>query len=128
MRVLFAFKIDLHQMLRETLPCALNRRAIGKGFANAQRPVNGEGVHGRISSVDSGGTSFGTAATLTSAGHYQAYPTLATGAGVANTPPVGEVFTPCIQASAINTPIVVNGPALGAGATLVTVRAWGFQL
>jgi hypothetical protein len=56
------------------------------------------------------------------------YPTLAAGAGVANTPPVGEVFTPCIQASAINTAIVVNGPALGAGATLTTVSAWGFQL
>jgi hypothetical protein len=56
------------------------------------------------------------------------YPTLAAGAGVANTPPVGEVFTPCIQASAINTAIVVNGPALGAGATLVTVSAWGYQL
>jgi hypothetical protein len=57
-----------------------------------------------------------------------AYPTLAAGAAIANTPPVGEVFTPCIQASAINTAIVVNGPALGAGATLTTVSAWGFQL
>jgi hypothetical protein len=56
------------------------------------------------------------------------YPTLAAAATVANTPPVGEVFTPCIQASAINSAIVVNGPALGAGATLVTVSAWGYQL
>jgi hypothetical protein len=56
------------------------------------------------------------------------YPTLAAAATVANTPPVGEVFTPCIQAAAINTAIVVNGPVLGAGATLATVSAWGFQL
>ena len=56
------------------------------------------------------------------------YPTLAAGAAVANTPPVGEAFTPCIQASAVNTAIVVNGPALGAGATLATAAAWGYQL
>jgi hypothetical protein len=56
------------------------------------------------------------------------FPTLAAAATVPNAPPLIVPFTPCIAASAINTPIVVNGPALGAGATLVTVTAWGLQL
>lgn len=32
------------------------------------------------------------------------------------------------NATAANTVIAVNGPALGAGATLTTVMAWGYQL
>lgn len=56
------------------------------------------------------------------------YPTLASGATVPNTIPVEEEFIPCVAASAINTAIVVNGPALGAGATLTTVTAWGYYL
>ena len=56
------------------------------------------------------------------------FPTLAAAAAVPNTIPIDEQFIPCIAASAINTAIVVNGPALGAGATLATVSAWGFQL
>lgn len=56
------------------------------------------------------------------------FPTLAAAATVANTIPIDEQFIPCIAASAINTAIVVNGPALGAGSTLVTVSAWGYQL
>jgi hypothetical protein len=56
------------------------------------------------------------------------FPTLAAAATVPNTLPLDEEFIPCIAASAPNTAIVVNGPALGAGATLATVSAWGFQL
>ena len=52
----------------------------------------------------------------------------AAAATVPNTLPIDEEFIPCIAASAINTAIVVNGPALGAGATLTTVSAWGYQL
>jgi hypothetical protein len=51
------------------------------------------------------------------------------GVTVANSPPLNVLFTPpCVAASAINTAIVVNGPALGTGATLVTLSAWGYQL
>jgi hypothetical protein len=56
------------------------------------------------------------------------FPTLAAAAAVPNTLPLDEEFLPCIAASAINTAIAVNGPALGAGATLVTATAWGYQL
>lgn len=56
------------------------------------------------------------------------YPTLAAGAAVQNTPPVDEGFTPCIPASNINSAIVVNGPALGTGAPLVTLTASGYYL
>lgn len=100
-----------------TLPAAAGKTTYICGFqfagtnATAANPATNVTITGTIS----GTLNFG-------------FPTLAAGAAVANTPPVGEVFTPCIQASAINTPIVVNGPALGAGATLVTVTAWGYQL
>jgi hypothetical protein len=56
------------------------------------------------------------------------YPTLAAGATVPYSPPVDEAFMPCVAASAINAAIVVNGPALGAGATQTTVTAWGYYL
>lgn len=56
------------------------------------------------------------------------FPTLALGATIPNPTPIDEEFYPCVPGSAVNTAIVVNGPALGAGATLVTVTAWGFQL
>lgn len=56
------------------------------------------------------------------------FPTLAAAATVQNAPPIDEQFTPCIAASAINTAIAVNGPALGAGATQATVTAWGYYL
>jgi hypothetical protein len=56
------------------------------------------------------------------------FPTLAAGATIPNSWPVDEQFTPCIAASAINTAIVVNGPALGTGATLTTLSVWGYQL
>jgi len=56
------------------------------------------------------------------------FPTLAAAATVQNTIPVDEGFIPCVAASAINTAIVVNGPALGAGATQATVTAWGYYL
>lgn len=36
-------------------------------------------------------------------------------------------FTPPVPASATNTAIVVNVPAMGAGNTLAAVSAWGFQ-
>jgi len=52
----------------------------------------------------------------------------AAAATVPNTLPIDEEFIPCIAASAINTAIGVNGAALGAGATLTTVSAWGYQL
>jgi hypothetical protein len=56
------------------------------------------------------------------------FPTLAAAATVPNTLPLDEEFIPCIAASAINTAIAVNGPALGTGATLTTLAAWGYQL
>lgn len=56
------------------------------------------------------------------------FPTLAAAATVPNTLPIDEEFIPCVAASAVNTAIVVNGPALGAGSTLVTATAWGYQL
>lgn len=56
------------------------------------------------------------------------FPTLALAATTANTIPIDEAFLPCIAATALNTAIVVNGPALGAGATLATVTAWGYYL
>jgi hypothetical protein len=56
------------------------------------------------------------------------FPTLAAATTVPNTLPLDEEFIPCIAASNINTPIVANGPALGAGATLTTANAWGYYL
>lgn len=56
------------------------------------------------------------------------FPTLAAAATVPNNIPIEEEFIPCVAASAINTAIVVNGPALGAGSTLTTVTAWGYYL
>lgn len=54
------------------------------------------------------------------------FPTLALGATIPNTIPIGETFLPCIAATSVNVAIVVNGPALGSGATLTTATAWGF--
>lgn len=54
------------------------------------------------------------------------FPTLAAAATVPPTIPVDEAFLPCIASTSVNTAIVVNGPALGAGSTLTTVTAWGF--
>lgn len=56
------------------------------------------------------------------------FPTLAAAATVQNTIPTDEAFMPCVAASAVNTAISVNGPALGAGATQATVTAWGYYL
>jgi hypothetical protein len=56
-----------------------------------------------------------------------AYPTLALGATVPQPGPLTVTFTPCLAATAQNTTIVVTGPALGAGATVATVNAWGYQ-
>lgn len=56
------------------------------------------------------------------------FPTLAAAATTPNTIPIDEEFIPCVAASAINTAIAVNGPALGAGATQATVTAWGYYL
>jgi hypothetical protein len=53
---------------------------------------------------------------------------LVTGAASPQPPPVIQNFTPCVPSSAVNTPIVVTPPTLGAGATLATVSVWGFQL
>jgi hypothetical protein len=78
-------------------------------------------------------TSANTATTLTITGTISGtlsfgFPTLAAAATVPNSVPLDEAFQPCIPASATNTAIVVNGPALGTGATLVTAVAWGYQL
>lgn len=56
------------------------------------------------------------------------FPTLAAGAAIPNQLPLNVSFNPCIAAAALNTSIVVNGPALGAGSTLTTVAAWGYYL
>lgn len=82
-----------------TLPAAANKTTYICGFqfmgtnATAAIPATNVTIAGTVS----GTLNFG-------------YPTLAVGAAVANTPPVGEVFSPCIPTSAINTAIVVNGP------------------
>lgn len=55
------------------------------------------------------------------------YVALAAGAAVAQPPPTTVSFAPCVPASATNTAIVVTPPTLGAGATIATVSAWGFQ-
>jgi len=78
-------------------------------------------------------TSANTATTLTITGTIGGtlnfgFPTLAAAATVPNNLPLDEEFIPCIAASGVNTAIAVNGPALGAGATLATVTAWGYQL
>lgn len=54
------------------------------------------------------------------------FPTLAAGAAVPPTSPIDQAYLPCIPATSVNVAIVVNGPALGAGATLTTVTAWGY--
>jgi len=55
------------------------------------------------------------------------FPTLAFVATLAHPSPMTQYFFPCVPSSAINTAIAVNGPALGAGALLATVAAWGYQ-
>jgi hypothetical protein len=52
---------------------------------------------------------------------------LAAGAAVPPPSPLVVKFIPPIPASALNTAIVVNVPALGAGASGVSVTAHGFQ-
>jgi hypothetical protein len=54
------------------------------------------------------------------------FPTLAAAATVPNTIPLDDTFMPCVAATSVNTAVVVNGPALGAGATLATATAWGY--
>jgi hypothetical protein len=54
------------------------------------------------------------------------FPTLAAAATVPNSIPIDEAFLPCIAATTANSAIAVNGPALGAGATLSTATAWGY--
>jgi hypothetical protein len=53
-------------------------------------------------------------------------PTLAAGAAVPSLPPTLVTLYPCQPASGQNTAIAVISPALGAGATLNTVSAWGY--
>lgn len=55
------------------------------------------------------------------------YTTLAAAATVPDRPTLFIDFNPCLQATGVNTAVVVNGPALGAGATLATTAAWGYQ-
>lgn len=55
------------------------------------------------------------------------YVALASGATIPQPGPVTVQFTPCVQASAVNTNIVVTSPALGAGAPLATVSVWGYR-
>lgn len=55
------------------------------------------------------------------------YVALAAGAAVPQPPPITQNFNPCVPSSAVNTAIVVTPPTLGAGATLATVSAWGYQ-
>lgn len=54
-------------------------------------------------------------------------PTLAAAATTMHPSPIIQNFFPCIPASAQNTSLVVTSPALGAGATLNTAAAWGYQ-
>lgn len=55
------------------------------------------------------------------------FATLAAAATVPDRPPLIRDYNPCVPASGVNTAIVVTGPALGAGATLVTVEAQGYS-
>lgn len=99
-----------------TLPAVAGKTTYLCGFVyvgtNATAAQNGSVT---VTGVITGTMSFG-------------YPTLAFGATVPNTSPVDEAFLPCLASSATNTAIVVNGPALGAGAPLATVTAWGYYL
>jgi hypothetical protein len=56
------------------------------------------------------------------------YVALAAGATVPQPGPIIIPFSPCVPSSAVNTAIVVTPPTLGAGATIATVSAWGYQL
>lgn len=57
-----------------------------------------------------------------------AYTTIAAGVAIPPPLPLTVNFIPCEPASAVNTAIVVNGPALGTGATFAAVNAWGYQV
>ena len=100
-----------------TLPAVAGKTAYLCGFyytgTNATNPNTATSV--TVTGTIGGTMSFG-------------FPTLAAAATVPNTIPIDEEFLPCVAASAVNTPIVVNGPALGAGATQATVTAWGYYL
>lgn len=99
-----------------TLPASPGRTTYICGFtfvgtnATAANPATSVVVSGTIS----GSLNYG-------------YPTLAAGAAVAPQPPLAITMAPCTPASATNTAVVVTGPALGAGATLATVEARGYQ-
>jgi|SRR6185369_9371148 len=81
--------------------------------------------------IDGSGAAAGAAVTVTVSGLLGVTRSFtyvfATGAAVTNAPYVKR-FAPALQASAINTPIVVTCPASGAGGTNLTVNAYGYQL
>jgi|SRR5882762_3633309 len=98
-----------------TIPAVVGKTAYLCGFyytgtnATAANPATSVTVTGLV-----GGTmSYG-------------FPTLALGAAVPNTIPIDDAFLPCIASSSVNTAVVINGPALGSGATLATATAWGY--
>jgi hypothetical protein len=97
-----------------TIPAVANKTAVLCGFVytgtNATAAQAGSVT---VTGLVGGTMSFG-------------YPTLAAGAAVPVTSPVDEAFLPCLPATSVNVAITVNGPALGTGATLATVTAWGY--
>lgn len=81
--------------------------------------------------IDGSGATAGAAVSVTVAGLLGGTRTFTyvfnTGVAVANAS-FSKRFSPALQASAVNTPIVVTCPASGAGGTNLTVNAYGFQL
>jgi hypothetical protein len=57
-----------------------------------------------------------------------AYPTLAAAATTPQPPPLTVTFNPAITAGITGQGHVVTGPALGAGAPVCTVSAWGYYI
>lgn len=98
-----------------TLAASTTKRTFICGFSyTGTNPTAATATSVTVTGVVTGTLSFG-------------YPTLAAGATVPHPGVLAQYFFPCIPSSAINTAIAVNGPALGAGATLVTAAAWGYQ-
>lgn len=56
------------------------------------------------------------------------YPTIAGGTTIAPPAPLTVTFNPALPCSAMNTAIIVSGPALGTGAAACSINAWGYLI
>jgi len=99
-----------------TIPILANKTAYICGFSfNGSNATAAQAGAITITGVIGGTMSF-------------AYPTLALGATIPAAGPYDEMFMPCVPATSVGVAIAVNGPALGAGATVAITTAWGFYL